>query len=111
MLQEIIWMRGFLKELGYQQEDCTVLKEDNQGAIKISEGPKSTQRQRHYIIKCRWLQQRYHLGYYRMEYTRTHNQLADMLTKALGKVKFWEAVPKLLFDKLKNTWAHGVNKN
>ena len=110
-VQEIIWMRGFLKELGYQQEDCTVLKEDNQGAIKISEGPKSTQRQRHYIIKCRWLQQRYHLGYYRMEYTRTHNQLADMLTKALGKVKFWEAVPKLLFDTLKNTWAHGVNKN
>ena len=101
-VKEVSWERGFLAELGFPQDDRTEVFEDNQGCQKIAEGPKTNQRQKHYIIKCRYLNQQQcpKTGIFRMIGIPTAHNIADLFTKALGRVKFFYHSSKLLWNKI-----------
>ena len=50
--QEAIYLRRLLAELGFAQAQPTVIFEDNQGCIAMSENPVSNKRSKH--IDIRW---------------------------------------------------------
>ena len=69
--------------MGLHQEAPTTLRVDNSGAVELSRDRKSCHRSRHVdrrFFKVRELEA---LGIVKVEHVSTHDNRADMLTKAL----------------------------
>ena len=86
--QEAVWLRALLDDLNFVQEESTVIKEDNQGAIALSKNPKFHARTKHIDIKHHFIRQKVDNAEITLEYCPTEQMLADLLTKALGKTLF-----------------------
>lgn len=85
--QEAIFQRQLLEDMGFPQKGPTVIYEDNTGAIAMSENPVSHNRTKHIDIKYHFVRERVELGEIKLVHVATENQLADLLTKPLAKVK------------------------
>ena len=85
--QEAIFQRQLLEDMGFPQKGPTVIYEDNTGAIAMSENPVSHNRTKHIDIKYHFVRERVELGEIKLVHVATENQLADLLTKSLAKVK------------------------
>ena len=84
--QECIYMRGILKSLMLEQEEPTVIFEDNQGAIKLSKNPIINQRTKHIDVRYYFVREK--IGKeIEIKYKETAEMVADCLTKPLGRVK------------------------
>ena len=75
--------------------DATLF-EDNQSAIFLSEGQGEHQRSKHVDIKYKYVQQNVQEKVVKLEYIRSQNNLADILTKALVAAVFSFLVAQLL---------------
>jgi len=58
--KEIVWLRGFLAELGITQDKPTKLLCDNQGAIQLAHNPVFHKRTKHIMIKISCLVEQLH---------------------------------------------------
>ena len=72
-----------------------VLKVDNQSAISLSKNPVHHDRSKHIDLRYHFIRDCVELGKVNVEHLRTENQLADILTKSLGRVKFHEMKEKM----------------
>ena len=63
--------------------------EDNAGALRLVElePPQITPRSKHYAIKYHWFREKLSIYKIKLQKISSEYQLADMLTKALGKLK------------------------
>ena len=61
---------------------------NNQSCIKLSENPVFHDRSKHIDIRCHFIRDCVQRGAVQMQYTSTGEQVADFLTKAMGKTKF-----------------------
>ena len=86
--KEALWLRGMLKELGYEQPDATTIFEDNQGCIAISKNPSNHDRTKRNDIKFHFISDRVSSKEIILRYISTADQLADMLTKGLPRPQF-----------------------
>jgi hypothetical protein len=86
--QEIVWLRALLGELGYTQEEATVLHGDNQPALAIAKDDVHHQRTKHIDIRHHWIRELIAAGKVRMLYVPSECNVADPLTKPLGSVAF-----------------------
>ncbi|CAL8131469.1 unnamed protein product [Prunus armeniaca] len=77
-----------LEDIGEKQEEGTKLYCDNKSAIAIGKNPVSHDRTKHIAIKYHFIREPIEKGEVALEYYRTKEQLADVLTKALPKEKF-----------------------
>ena len=85
---EAIFLRGLLSEVGCVQEDPTVIGIDNQGAIALSKNYISNSRTKHIErrhLKIRELVEQLAV---RPEFVPTDENVADIMTKPLGRNKF-----------------------
>jgi hypothetical protein len=87
-INEVLWQRGLLKELGLRQAACSVVYCDNQPAISISKNGIKSDRTKHVDIKYHFITEQINKGTIESKYMQTDKQQADMLTKALDKQKF-----------------------
>jgi hypothetical protein len=87
-LLEVVWLRGLLRELGFEQTQPTVVRVDNQSAIAMARNPLTTKRARQIRIA-------YHLvvreftrddGEVVLEHVSGSENTADVFTKALSPV-------------------------
>src|ERR1700678_1158191 len=85
---EAIWLRGLLAELGCPQETPTVIWSDNQSCIAIAKNPTLKSRAKHIDIKYHFLRERVTSGEIILKYVATQHQVADILTKPLGRSSF-----------------------
>ena len=87
--QEIKWIRQLLNELHicYQQEP-TILNIDNQAAIAISENDVHHARTKHIDIRHHFVREAIKNKEIQLKWVSTHDQLADIFTKGLLKVRF-----------------------
>ena len=99
-MRELIWVRRLVNDIatgfGITYNRCAVIKskvhEDNQAAIAIAYKPDLTARTRHLHVKYHHF--RDHLKVdkkgdgIKVEYIKTGEQIADLLTKGLGNNKF-----------------------
>ena len=85
--KEAIWLRQLLSNLGYGTHLPTLLRIDNQSAITIAKNPEFHDRTKHIDVRYHYLRQKYESSEIALNYTPTHAQPADVLTKGLGHEK------------------------
>jgi hypothetical protein len=95
-----LYIRSILEELGIEQLEPTEILCDNQGALKITNAQQPSRRTRHVEIKefavQHWVEDE------RVVYEdviTTHNP-SDSLSKATGRIKFWEHFDVLMGRRL-----------
>jgi hypothetical protein len=66
------------------------LKVDNQSAISLSKNPVYHERSKHIDVRYHFVRECVEAGKIDISYVRNEEQLADILTKSLGKAKFHE---------------------
>ena len=86
--KECIWLRALMQDLGFAQRKKTVIKVDNQSAIALAENPEFHERSKHIDIRYHFVRDAEVRGCISFEYVSTHNNPADVFTKALVAQKF-----------------------
>jgi hypothetical protein len=74
-----------MKTLGFEQVGPTVIYEDNQGCIGMSQNPIMHKRSKHIDIRYRFVRERVASGDVQLVFVETNKQVADLLTKPLLK--------------------------
>ena len=84
--KELKWMRNLLKELGFGVTGSSTLHLDNQSAIQVCKNPEHHGRMKHLDMKYFWIRDEVVRKVIEVVYVPTGDQLADILTKPLGRV-------------------------
>ena len=85
---EVTWLRKLFSELFGHVLDTTVILCDNQSGIRLSENPVFHDRSKHTDIMYHFIWDMAQRGAVRLDHIGTDEQVVDILTKPLGKVKF-----------------------
>jgi hypothetical protein len=85
--KEIRWMQKLLGEMGYTVPKPTKLFMDNQSAISVAKNPEHHGRMKHLDLCFYWLRDKVEQGFIEPVYLQTDQMPADLLTKALPRVK------------------------
>lgn len=93
--KEIKWLCQLLLDLGVKQYRPVRLYCDSQSAIHIVKNPVFHERTKHIETDCHHVRDAVTNGLLTMIHVRTHEQLADILTKPLGHSQFDKFIPKL----------------
>ena len=86
-VQEAIFLRSLLCEMGYEQTQPTIIGEDNQSCIKLATNPVMRKRSKHIDTKFHFIREKVDDNSIQLVYTPTDQLAADLLTKALPQVK------------------------
>jgi hypothetical protein len=81
-IREILWLRKLLEELGVPQE-ATVVYEDNAAVLALSSKPSVGSKTKYLVVRELWVRQAVDDGHIRVEYVKSADQRADILTKWL----------------------------
>jgi hypothetical protein len=92
-----------LAELLGRDGDTITLLIDNKSAIQLSKNPVFHDRSKHIDIKYHHIRECVQDGRINVDYVRTSEQLADILTKALPRPRFQELRKKLGIVEIKTT--------
>ena len=84
---EALWLHKMMVDLFGQQLSPTVIHCDNQSCIKLSENPVFHDRSKHIEIKYNFIRNYVQRGVVQLHCVSTNEQLADILTKSLGRGK------------------------
>ena len=83
--QEILWLRNFLKEIGFEVKGASTLFLDNQSAIAVSRNPEHHGRMKHLDLRFYWLRDVCKAGQVEVKYIPTKQMPADIMTKTLAR--------------------------
>ena len=118
-MRELQWLRSLLQELGFPQPQTTpgrggavataselknsgtVIFEDNQACLQISQNEVFHQRTKHIDIQWCFVMQAVERGEFSVQPTGTDDQIADLLTKGVTR-----GVQDALRSKLMGSWHH-----
>jgi hypothetical protein len=95
--QDVIWLRGVLFELNFQQTDPTVILEDNPAAIKWRTG--GSRRAKHIDLKVCFVHEIVSMKRAVLKESPTAGQVANILTKPLEENIFCVFRDKLGFSR------------
>ena len=84
-VQEAIHLRQLISDLGYMQDQPTVIFEDNQGCIAMSANPVFHKRTKHIDIRYHFIRERITSGDVELRYVATEYQLADLIDQGTAK--------------------------
>lgn len=85
-----IWLRGLLTELTGEEPEPIMLQVDNKSAIELMNNPVFHGRSKHIDTRFHFIRECIEKGLIIVKHVRTEDQRADILTKALPRVKFQE---------------------
>ena len=85
----ILYVRSLLEQIGIPQHHATILYEDNQGALLMTNAQQPTKRTRHMDIKDFVLQDWVLQDLIRLDRITTNDNYADVMTKATGRTLFY----------------------
>jgi hypothetical protein len=84
--KEVMWMKDFLGELGFQQGTVRMFS-DNQSSIKVMKNPVGHSRMKHIELQAYYVRDLIERGEVAFEYCSTDLQVADSLTKGVPREK------------------------
>ena len=85
--RSIVHLRTALEELGYTQKEATQLLLDNTAAIQVSKDSEHHSRAKHIQLKWFWIRDAIANKEITIDHVPTSEMVADIFTKALGKIK------------------------
>lgn len=94
-VSELLWFRQLLPALGIECHDPIVLHSDSLSAINLAANPVYHARTKHVGNDCHFIRDEIIKGTIATKHVSTKTQLADILTKALGRREFEEFLFKL----------------
>nr|XP_009775834.1 PREDICTED: uncharacterized protein LOC104225681 [Nicotiana sylvestris] len=80
---ELVWVHRLLEELTVSCTDPIQVFCDSQAAVHIARNPVCYERTKHIEVDCHFVQDKLHDGLIMLHHISTHDQIADILTKAL----------------------------
>ena len=80
-VKEAIWLRNLLEECGSLQREPTILRVDNEAAIKLSADPIYHSRTKHIALDFLYAREQVQAGVVHISHIPTKEQTADYLTK------------------------------
>ena len=83
-IQEVLWLRGLLKELGLHTQVGSVVYGDNQSAIALTANGVKGERTKHVDIKYHFVTETVERGDVTLKWIPTTEMQADIFTKALA---------------------------
>ena len=95
-IQDIVWIRQLLKDLGLERTLPTSVHIDNKSARQLAENPVHHQRSKHIDIKYHWIRDMVSSATVKLHDVHTDDQRADFLTKTLRGDAFWRHVRALM---------------
>lgn len=84
----ISWIVELVTEFPVYVDYPILVHEDNMAVINILNTSFSTKRSKHIDIRCKYLKKVTDSEFIKLAYIRSSEQLADILTKGLGRVPF-----------------------
>ena len=99
--QQGIWLTRLLAELTGEDEAPAILKVDNKSAISLCKNPVYHDRSNHIEVRYHYIRQCVDEKKIIVEFTGMTEQLAGILTKSLGRVRFQELRVKIGIIKIK----------
>jgi hypothetical protein len=94
-IQEVLWLRGLMKELGLYTTAGTV-HGDNQSAIAVAKNGIKGERTKHVDVKYHFVTESVERGEVQLKWVSTHDQQADIFTKALAAPLFHQFRKQLM---------------
>lgn len=85
--KEAIWLKKLLESMG-GEGNSVELKMDNQSAIKLVQNPEYHKRTKHIDVRFHFIRDKVEEGTIVVNYVKSEEQLADILTKGLNKLAF-----------------------
>ena len=85
---EAVWLRKLLSDLFDLQLDATCIHCDNQSCVKLLENPVFHDKSKHIEIKYHYIRDMVQRGAMKLQYVATEEEIVDVLTKPLVRVKF-----------------------
>ena len=95
-VQEALFLRSFLEEMGRKCEGATTILEDNQSCIKMCKNPVMQKRTKHIDVKYHFIRERVEDKTIKLEFCPTSDMTADILTKGLPRPKMTKHRDELL---------------
>eukprot|EP00253_Pinus_taeda_P005442 PITA_05442 len=85
---EAIWLRRLLKDVGKEKKQPTSIKSDNQSTIKLAYNPVFHKNTKHIDTQFHFVREKIQSTEIAVEYCKTCDNVADIFTKPLARVKF-----------------------
>jgi hypothetical protein len=85
-----VWLARLLTDMIGTESGAPELLVDNQSVIALSKNPVFHEWSKHIDVRYHYIRECVDEGRIIIVYTKTEEQLADILTKALGRVRFLE---------------------
>jgi hypothetical protein len=92
---ELLWLKRLVSELGFESKDSMKLFCDNKAAIDISHNSVQYDRTKHIEIDRHFIKEKLDSKVISLPFVRSHEQVAYILTKAVGSKEFNMALLKL----------------
>jgi hypothetical protein len=90
-----VWLARLLGELKDEDTRTFELFIDNKSAISLSKNPVFHDRSKHIDLRYHFIRECAEVGKVEVKYVSTDEQLADILTKPLGRIRFQELRSKI----------------
>jgi hypothetical protein len=101
-LRTVLYLRNMLEELNLKQNSPTTIYVDNKSAKELVETLKSNHKTKHINMRINFIREQINERNIVIKFVRTHDQVADILTKAL---------PRNDFIRLKKLLLYGFNND
>ncbi|PON83554.1 hypothetical protein TorRG33x02_207090 [Trema orientale] len=92
---ELTWLRYLFKDFQVNFVTPAKLYCDNQVALHITANPVFHERTKHIEMDCHVVREKIQSGHIITTFTSSQTQVADLLTKSLGKTIFYTHLRKL----------------
>jgi hypothetical protein len=92
---QAVWLTRLLKDVTGESPQAPRLKMDNMSAIALSKNPVLHDRSKHIDTKYHFIRECVDKGDLLLEFASSQEQLADLMTKALGRSRFCELREKI----------------
>ena len=92
---ELTWLRYLIQDLRVLHPEPALLYYENKAALHIAANSIFHERTRHIEMDCHYIRDKIQNGSVATRFVNSTNQLADVLTKALGKDDFTSRIYKL----------------